>query len=54
LRQVEQARQVLEDALPDYPADVSLHLELSRVYARLGQPERAAEQAKAAEQLRAQ
>jgi tetratricopeptide (TPR) repeat protein len=53
LRQLEQARKVLEDALPEYPSDASLRLELSRVYARLGEPERAAEQARMVEQLRA-
>ena len=53
LREFEQARKVLESALPEYPSDVTLHLELSRVYARLGQAGLAAEQAKIIEQLRA-
>jgi hypothetical protein len=43
---------VLESALPEYSSDVTLHLELSRVYARLGEPTLAAEQAKIVEQLR--
>jgi tetratricopeptide (TPR) repeat protein len=54
LRKLEQAKKVLEEALPAYPSDVSLRLELSRVYARLGEPERAAEQARTVEKLRAQ
>jgi len=53
LKELEQARQVLESALPEYPSDVTLRLELSRVYARLGQADLAAEQAKIIEQLRA-
>ncbi|PYT11450.1 MAG: hypothetical protein DMG59_26390 [Acidobacteria bacterium] len=53
LRQFEEARKVLESALPEYPSDVTLRLELSRVYARLGQAALAAEQAKIIQQLRA-
>jgi tetratricopeptide (TPR) repeat protein len=53
LKQFEKAREVLESALPEFPADVTLRLELSRVYARLGQAGLAAEQAKMIEQLRA-
>jgi tetratricopeptide (TPR) repeat protein len=52
LKQFEEARKVLESALPEYSSDVTLHLELSRVYARLGEPALAAEQAKIVEQLR--
>jgi len=52
LKQPEEARKVLENALPEYSSDVNLHLELSRVYARLGQSELAAEQARISEQLR--
>ncbi len=52
LRQLEEARTVLESSVPEYPSDVALRLELSRVYARLGQPDLAAEQAKIVEQLR--
>jgi tetratricopeptide (TPR) repeat protein len=54
LKQLEDARKLLEDVLREYPSDVTLRLELSRVYARLGQPGLAAEQAKIIEQLRAQ
>jgi tetratricopeptide (TPR) repeat protein len=54
LKQLEQARKVLEEALPEYPSDPTLRVELSRVYARLGQPGLAAEQAKIVERLRAQ
>src|SRR5262249_49455946 len=54
LKQLEEARKVLEEALLRYPSDVPLRLELSRVYARLGQSELAAEQAKIIERLRAQ
>jgi tetratricopeptide (TPR) repeat protein len=54
LKQFEEARKVLESGLPEYPADVTLRLELSRVYARLGQADLAAEQAKIIEQLRVQ
>lgn len=54
LKQLEDARKVLEESLSRYPSDVPLRLELSRVYARLGQSELAAEQAKIIERLRAQ
>ena len=53
LKQFEEARKVLEASLPDYPSEVALRLELSRVYARLGQADLAAEQAKVIERLRA-
>lgn len=53
LRDLEQARQILEDGLPLHPSEVGLRLELSRVYGRLGKPDLAAEQTKMAEQLRA-
>jgi tetratricopeptide (TPR) repeat protein len=53
LKELEQARQLLESALQEDSAEVSLHVELSRVYARLGQADLAAEQAKIIEQLRA-
>ncbi len=53
LRKLDEARAVLEEGLPLHPEDVSLRLELSRVYARLGKPELAAEQTKILEQLRA-
>jgi tetratricopeptide (TPR) repeat protein len=53
LKQLEDARRVLEAAVRDYPAEVTLRLELSRVYARLGEPALASEQVKMIEQLRA-
>lgn len=53
LKRLEEARTLLEQALAEYPSDVALRVELSRVYARLGQPALAAEQAKIVEQLRA-
>ena len=53
LKKPEEARKVLEDTLPQYPSDVPLRLELSRIYARLGQSALAAEQAKIVEELRA-
>src|SRR5262249_14869943 len=39
LKQLEDARKVLEEALSRFQSDVPLRLELSRVYARLGQTE---------------
>jgi tetratricopeptide (TPR) repeat protein len=54
LKRLEEARKVLEEMLPEYPSDPTLRLELSRVYARLGQPGLAAEQARISEKLRAQ
>lgn len=53
LKQFEEARKVLESALPDDPSNLTLRMELSRVYARLGQAGLAAEQAKIIEELRA-
>ena len=35
LKQLEEARKVLEGVLPDHPADLTVRLELSRVYARM-------------------
>ena len=52
LRELEEARRILEDGLPLHPSEVSLRLELSRVYARLGRSDLAAEQTKIVEQLR--
>jgi tetratricopeptide (TPR) repeat protein len=53
MKQFEEARRVLESALPEDPSNVTLRLELSRVYARLGQAGLAAEQAKIIEEMRA-
>jgi len=52
-RQLELARQTLEEGLAEHPTDITIRMELSRVYARLGQKERAAEQTRIIEQLRA-
>ena len=37
MKQLEEARKVLESTLPEYPSNLTLRLELSRLYARLGQ-----------------
>jgi Flp pilus assembly protein TadD len=52
LRRLEEARKVLEDALPENPAEVSLRVELARVYARLGMSSLASEQTRIVEGLR--
>jgi Tfp pilus assembly protein PilF len=52
-RNIEEARTVLEQGLPLHPSEASLRIELSRVYARLGKPDLAAEQTRIVEQLRA-
>src|SRR6266849_65612 len=53
LRELEEARRILEDGVTLHPSEVSLRLELSRVYARLGKSDLAAEQTRIVEQLRA-
>lgn len=53
LRQLEEARKVLEAELGRTTRDAALHQELARVYARLGLADQAAEQARLADQLRA-
>jgi tetratricopeptide (TPR) repeat protein len=53
LRRLPEARKLLEEGLPEAPADLSLRVELSRVYARLGESGLAAEQTKIAEKIRA-
>jgi len=52
VRQYEQARQALEEAIQAHPSEAVLHIELSRVYARLGKTELAAEQTRIVEKLR--
>jgi predicted Zn-dependent protease len=52
LRHLDEARQLLEASITEYPAEAALHIELSRVYARLGKRELAAEQSKIVEKLR--
>jgi tetratricopeptide (TPR) repeat protein len=53
LKEFDEARRVLESALPEDPSNITLRLELSRVYARLGEAGLAAEQAKIIEEIRA-
>jgi tetratricopeptide (TPR) repeat protein len=52
LRRFDEARKLLEDSVSAYPSEAALHAELSRVYARLGKPELAAEQTRIVETLR--
>jgi tetratricopeptide (TPR) repeat protein len=52
LRQFEQAREQLETWVREHPDDAQLRFELSRVYARLGDRDRAAEQTRILQQLR--
>jgi cellulose synthase operon protein C len=52
LRHFDEARQVLEEAIAAHPGEAVLHVELSRVYARLGKPDLAAEQTRMVERLR--
>lgn len=51
-RSFEAARKVLEESIRAHPSEVSLHIELSRVYARLGERDLAAEQTRIVESLR--
>jgi len=52
LGRLAEAREVLEHALPQHPQSASLRFELARVYTRLQEPERAAEQTRIFQQLR--
>jgi tetratricopeptide (TPR) repeat protein len=52
LRQFQDARKMLEESVAAWPSEAALHVELARVYARLGQPELAAEQTRIVEKLR--
>lgn len=54
LKQLDEATSLLEEALPQYPSDATIRQELSRIYARAGKTEQAKEQARIAEQLKAQ
>ena len=54
LRRVDEARQVLEEAVASHPSEVTLHIELARVYARLGQSALAAEHTKIVDKLSAE
>lgn len=53
LRRLAEAESVLEESIAAYPAEATLHVELSRVYARLGKADLAAEQTRIVEKLRA-
>lgn len=53
LRRLDEAAIALETAIPRQPSNATLHLELSRIYARAGKPELANQHAKIAEQLKA-
>jgi tetratricopeptide (TPR) repeat protein len=52
LRRFDEARAVLEESIAAFPSEAALHVELSRVYARLGKPDLAAEQTRIVEKLR--
>jgi tetratricopeptide (TPR) repeat protein len=52
LRRFEEAQTILEESVAAYPAEPALRVELSRVYARLGKPDLAAEQTRIIEKLR--
>jgi Flp pilus assembly protein TadD len=54
LRRFADARRLLEESVAAYPGEASLRVELSRVYARLGEAALAAEQTKVIEQLRSE
>ncbi|MFN3323825.1 MAG: tetratricopeptide repeat protein [Bryobacteraceae bacterium] len=54
LRQLDSAREILEQGLTSHPEEIALRLELSRVYLRLGKSELAGEQTRMIEKLRAQ
>ena len=53
LKRLEQARRMLEEGLGSHASEPSLHLELSRVYARLGLTDLAAREAQLVNQLKA-
>ncbi len=53
LKRLEQARRMLEEGLGSHASEPSLHVELSRVYARLGLTDLAAREAQLVNQLKA-
>lgn len=53
LRQLEDARKVLEDGRRDHENEPALHVELARLYTRLQQPELAAQATRRVEELKA-
>jgi tetratricopeptide (TPR) repeat protein len=52
LRRLDEAQALLESAIRENPADITLRVELSRVYTRLGKSDLASEQTRVIEQLR--
>jgi tetratricopeptide (TPR) repeat protein len=52
LRRLEEAQSILEETVRSYPSELAVHTELSRVYARLGRTDLAADQARIADELR--
>lgn len=53
LKRYDEARRLLEDGLGNHAGELSLHLELSRIYARLGLADLAAREAQSVDQLKA-
>lgn len=53
LRQLEEARRVLEEGQREHPNEPALHVELARIYTRLQQPELAAQATRRVEELKA-
>lgn len=53
VRRLTEAQSFLEESVAAYPSEPTLHVELSRVYARLGKGDLAAEQTRIVEKLRA-
>jgi len=54
LNRFAEARTLLEQSIPGHPSNSQMHVELSRVYARLGEKQLAEEQTHIVQQLRAQ
>jgi tetratricopeptide (TPR) repeat protein len=53
LQRAAEARELLENTIAKHPADPQLHFELSRAYARLGEHEKAAQEVKLMNRLKA-
>lgn len=52
LRRFDQAQAILEEAVVSHPSEIAVRVELSRVYARLGRNDLAADQTRVADELR--
>lgn len=52
MRRLDQAQAVLEEAVTAHPSEMAVRVELARVYARLGRNDLAADQTRAADELR--